>query len=91
MIQAMSLLASSLTTFHVHFPGLGIENLKITRQAFTIFGFPIYWYGVIIATGVLLSLFLARKDALNYGLEGDDVLDTYLIMLPLGLIEARVF
>ena len=35
--------------FLVSFPGLGIKNLPISRQAFSIFGMPIYWYGLLIA------------------------------------------
>ena len=45
-------------TNHIFFPGLGIE-LEINRVAFEIFGRPIYWYAIIIATGFLLAVFYA--------------------------------
>lgn len=84
-------LAAFLTSFHVHFPGLGIEDLTVSRQAFTILGFAIYWYGLIMTAAVLLTLFLARKAGPRFGLCGDDVLDTYLMMLPLGIVGARLY
>lgn len=36
-------------TYHVQFPGLGLE-FTLDRVAFTVFGMPIYWYGILIAT-----------------------------------------
>ena len=35
-------------TYHVQFPGLGLE-FTLDRVAFTVFGMPIYWYGILIA------------------------------------------
>ena len=37
-------------TYHVQFPGLGLE-FTLDRVAFTVFGMPIYWYGILIASG----------------------------------------
>ena len=34
----------------VKFPGLGLE-FKIDRVAFSFFGIPVYWYGIIISAG----------------------------------------
>ena len=42
-------------TYHVQFPGLGLE-FTLDRVAFTVFGMPIYWYGILIALGVVLAL-----------------------------------
>ena len=36
-------------TYHVQFPGLGLE-FTLDRVAFTVFGMPIYWYGILSAT-----------------------------------------
>ena len=38
----------------VSFPGLGLE-FTLNRVAVELFGRPIYWYGVIIASGLLLD------------------------------------
>lgn len=42
---------------YVGFPGLGLE-FHIKRVAFHIFGWPLYWYGIIIACAVLACILL---------------------------------
>ena len=39
----------------VSFPGLGL-TFTLNRVAFTLLGRPIYWYGIIIASGLLLAV-----------------------------------
>ena len=39
----------------ITFPGLGLE-FHINRVAFSVFGKPIYWYGIIIAVGFVLAV-----------------------------------
>ena len=39
----------------VTFPGLGLE-FHLDRVAFSLFGHPVYWYGVIIGCGFLLAI-----------------------------------
>ena len=41
------------TTFNVSFPGLGINDLKISNAAFSIGTYSVYWYGIIIAFGFI--------------------------------------
>ena len=43
----------------VTFPGLGL-SFEISRVAFTIGGMNIYWYGVLIATGIVLAIQIGR-------------------------------
>ena len=59
---------------HVTFPYLGIE-FDINRVAFSIGDFPVYWYGILIALGMLIGITLAQKNAKLVGLKDDDVLD----------------
>ena len=44
----------------VQFPGLGLE-LEISRAALTIGDFTVYWYGVLIAAGLILGSALAFR------------------------------
>ena len=37
----------------VSFPGLGLGPFTLDRVAFTLFGKPIYWYGILIAAAFL--------------------------------------
>ena len=48
--------------YHVQFPGLGLD-LTVNRVALSIGGFNIYWYGVIIAAGMLLAMLYAFRNA----------------------------
>ena len=56
-------------TYHVQFPGLGLA-FTVNRVAVSIGGFNIYWYGVVIAAGMLLAIkgdFPKDKEPLVYG------------------------
>jgi phosphatidylglycerol:prolipoprotein diacylglycerol transferase len=59
--------------------------------AFTIFGFEIRWYGVLIATGVLLALIISCRRAPKHGLNTDNVLDIVIFSVPIGIIGARLY
>lgn len=59
--------------------------------AFKIFGLDIRWYGILIAFGMLIAVLISCKRAERHGLDDNDVLDTCLWMLPIGVIGARVY
>jgi len=44
-----------LTPPEIWFPNLNIVLYHVNRVAFTIFGIPVYWYGVLIVIGVALE------------------------------------
>lgn len=75
----------------VSFPGLGIGEFTIDRIAFSIFGKPIYWYGVIIAIGFLAAILYVLKRAKTFGLDGDRVLDVLLGAVVGGIVGARLY
>ncbi len=72
------------------FPGLGLE-ININNVAFNIFGRDIYWYGLIIVTGMLLCLFLVYKDKNKYGIKWDDIITFLIYALIVGIICARIY
>ena len=49
------------------FPNLGIEFSKVDPVAFRLFGIEVYWYGLIIVSGVIAGLLLARYRAKQVG------------------------
>lgn len=51
----------------------------------------IYWYGVIIATGVALGLWLAMKEAERLGLKKDLLMDFIIYAVPIAIICARIY
>ncbi len=75
----------------VSFPGLGIENIPVSRVAFTLFGIHVYWYGMLIALAIILSLFLSTRQADKYGLKSDDIMDMYIFLIPAMIIFARIY
>lgn len=59
--------------------------------AIDIFGFEIYFYGIIIAVGFLLSgLYLLRRRE-SYGLTQDNVIDIFLCAIIGGIVGARLY
>lgn len=52
---------------------------------------PIYWYGVIIASGVFIGLFLAQREALKQNLEKDSIIDLVILAVPVSIVFARIY
>jgi phosphatidylglycerol---prolipoprotein diacylglyceryl transferase len=61
------------------------------RIAFTIFGIDVMWYGILMATGMILGTLIAIKEAKRVGIKEDDILDLAIIAIPAGLIGARLY
>lgn len=74
----------------VSFPGLGLE-FELNRVAVTLFGRPIYWYGVIIGCGFLLAVLLCSRWAPRFGVTGDQVMDMLIFAVPAALIGVRAY
>ncbi|MBE7002834.1 MAG: prolipoprotein diacylglyceryl transferase [Ruminococcaceae bacterium] len=51
----------------------------------------IHWYGVLIALGLLLGLGLCMRLSKRFGLTEDNVMDTVLWGVPLGVLGARLY
>lgn len=51
----------------------------------------IYWYGVIIATGLFLGLYLATKEADRLGLHKDLIVDLIVFAAPISIVFARIY
>jgi len=54
-------------------------------------GFPIYWYGVIIAVGAFLGLFIATRESDRLGLQKDLMVDLVVFALPIAILSARAY
>ncbi|MCR5553541.1 MAG: prolipoprotein diacylglyceryl transferase [bacterium] len=66
-------------------------ELLLDRVAFTIFGFDVYWYGLIIACAILVAFCLSFILTKPKGLSKDMPIDVFLAIVPLGIICARLF
>lgn len=74
----------------VTFPGLGL-TFHVTSIAFHIFGWPIRWYGLIIATGFLLAVFFCNHRASRYGVTTDEIIDLLIYAVPTCIIGGRLY
>ncbi len=59
--------------------------------AFNIFGLDIRWYGILIATGMLLGMIIAKYSCVLRDINYDSLLDVILISLPFGILGARLY
>ena len=59
--------------------------------AFEVFGMPIRWYGIIIASGVLIAFFVSYLLAKKKGLDFDIITDGFLWSFPFALIGASLY
>ena len=75
----------------IEFPNLFSGSLAINRVAFNLFGVDIYWYGIIIAIGVILAFIYAMKRAKQFGLIADHVFDVVFVAIIAGFIGARAY
>ncbi|WP_018930972.1 prolipoprotein diacylglyceryl transferase [Gracilibacillus lacisalsi] len=53
--------------------------------------FSIYWYGVIIASGVFLALWLATREADRLGVKKDYIVDLVVFAIPIAILSARAY
>lgn len=63
----------------------------INRIAFELFGFPVYWYGLLISLGMLLGVLLASSRESRYGVKKDTVFNFILVAIPVALVCARLY
>ena len=76
--------------FHVQFPNLG-WSFTINRIALQIGSFKIYWYGVIIMTGLLLAVLYAYKSSKRYNVDRNKLFNCVFVGLITGIIGARLY
>ena len=83
---------------HITFPNLNLE-FNINPVAFSIGEKPIYWYGILIMGSILLAIFLGKRklknmsdiDKLSRKISWDLIMDLVLIMIPIGIVCARLY
>ena len=80
---------SWITDKVISFPGLGIEINP--PRGFQLGSMSIYFYGIIIAFGLLLAVLYGLKRSSQFGLKEDDILDGVLGIVPLSIICARAY
>ena len=74
----------------ISFPMLGDWSINPSPDI-RIDPLTVHWYGVIIATGVLLAVLYCARRSREFGLTPDNVFDVIILGVPLAIIGARVY
>lgn len=75
---------------NVYFPYLGLY-FNIDPIAFKLFGMPVYWYGIILTTGIILGLLVAMYIAKKENMNPDYIFDFLLYDIIFAIIGARAY
>ena len=89
-LQNLIALPGPETVQSVSFPGLGLE-FELNRVAIIILGRPIYWYGIIIVSGLILAVILCSRWGRRFGISQDNILDMMLFAVPAALVAIRAY
>lgn len=63
----------------------------LMKNGINIFGLEIRFYGIIIASSMLLAIFIARKLCKKRGLNPDDIYVLALYIIPFAILGARTY
>ncbi|MEG1917739.1 MAG: prolipoprotein diacylglyceryl transferase [Oscillospiraceae bacterium] len=75
----------------ISFPGLFGDWAFTASSVMLPIGHGIYWYGFILAAGLLAGLWFCMKQAKHYGLTEDNVIDMILWAVPLCIVGSRIY
>lgn len=74
---------------------IGFPNLNIffehVGKSFTVFGYSIAFYGVVIAIGMIAGVTFITKEAKRCGYKEDDFFDICIWTIVMGIIGARFY
>ncbi|MBQ6814576.1 MAG: prolipoprotein diacylglyceryl transferase [Lachnospiraceae bacterium] len=80
----------ALLDLSISFPNLGIEFYDLPNS-FTIFGFKIAFYGLIIGLGMLAGMIIGFREARISGQNLDDYIDLALYGIIFAIVGARLY
>lgn len=63
----------------------------LMKDSITVFGFEIKFYGIIIATAMLIAIFMARRLCLHKNINPDEIYTLAFIVIPLAILGARIY
>jgi len=79
-----------LADIPISFPLLGDLVINPPRY-FSVFGFKVYWYGVLLAAAIICAFIYCVKNAHKVGLTSDNLFDMLIICVPTAVIGCRVY
>ena len=63
----------------------------VNRVAFSIFGYNIYWYGLIMCSAIIIAILVATFFCKKRGFEVDTPINIALVVVPVGILMGRLF
>lgn len=77
-------------TTELAFPKLGIE-LHLNRLAFSIGPLNVYWYGIIVVSGIMLGYLYSSRRCNEFSVKKDSLSDYLLFSVVGGILGARIY
>ncbi|MGI5889194.1 MAG: prolipoprotein diacylglyceryl transferase [Oscillospiraceae bacterium] len=74
----------------VTFPKLGL-SFNISRVAFSIGDFDVYWYGLLIGIGMILAIIYALRHCKMFGVDQNKLMDVVIVGVIFAIIGARAY
>ncbi|GIK37492.1 MAG: prolipoprotein diacylglyceryl transferase [Chloroflexota bacterium] len=71
--------------------GFEMITISIDPVIFSIGHLMIRWYGLIVATAIIVGVWLATREAERKGFKKEDIYDAAMWIVPGGLLGARLF
>ncbi|MCL2004123.1 MAG: prolipoprotein diacylglyceryl transferase [Oscillospiraceae bacterium] len=75
----------------IGFPGIGLEFQRSPEIFRFTDRYALYWYGLIIVAGVFLAIFYCLRQAKQFGLKQDELVDMLLFAIPAGIVGSRLY
>lgn len=76
--------------YEIVFPKLNI-SFNVESEAFSIDGFGIQWYGIIITFGMVLAMLFGFSQMKKYGIDPDRAIDCVIGGIIGGIVGARIY
>lgn len=68
-----------------------LNLMAINPVAFSLGPLEIRWYGIIIATGIVLAFLVVQKEMVKRGMHPDFLTDLLIWAVPISIISARIY
>ncbi|MCZ2260013.1 prolipoprotein diacylglyceryl transferase [Sporosarcina sp. G11-34] len=68
-----------------------VDLLAINPIAFSLGGLHVRWYGILIATGIILGFIVVQREMVKRGMHPDFLTDLLVWAVPIAIISARIY
>ena len=68
-----------------------INLLAINPIAFSLGPIEVRWYGILIATGIILAFLVVQREMVKRGMHPDFLTDLLIWAVPISIISARIY